>query len=204
MKYELSKCEAVSCGNRAVMHVTRAKTGRVTKVISLCESHATAHFENEREWYEVTSRVGVGQPLTIGNGVAFQVDYLMRDERIYPPWGLDFVHLIEVGGRRHFGFPIGVGEASALNFELHHVSSPRPVTHRGMASVIAALGGRLDHVEIDKYFPENQTYEAKLHIKQVNSKEIVDVRPSDAFVLALVCDVPIIISEDVLMAIENQ
>jgi bifunctional DNase/RNase len=67
-----------------------------------------------------------------------------------------------------------------------------------MATAIVSLGGRLQYVEIDKFFPAEKIYEAKLHIRQMNTQIIVDVRPSDALILAIICDVPIIVSEEVL------
>ena len=41
-------------------------------------------------------------------------------------------------------------------------------------------------------------YEAKLHIQQMNATLTVDVRPSDAVVLAVVSEAPIIVSNNVL------
>ena len=71
-----------------------------------------------------------------------------------------------------------------------------------MASVITAMGGQLVRVVIDKYFPGQSTsYEAKLHIQHASGTVVVDVRPSDAVVLAVVTGAPIIVSNDVLRAL---
>ncbi|HMO86504.1 MAG TPA: bifunctional nuclease family protein [Lacipirellulaceae bacterium] len=172
-------------------------------MIHLCQSHARSHFQDERDWYESVSRVGKGKPATKGNGIAFDVDYLLWDETLDMPWGRHYVNLIEVGGIRRLGFPIGVEASSALSFALHRSQARRPMTHQAMAQLIASLGGILQSVEIDKFSPAEQIYEAKLHIRQMKTDMDVDLRPSDAIVLSLVCDVPIIVSPIVLAALDK-
>jgi bifunctional DNase/RNase len=68
-----------------------------------------------------------------------------------------------------------------------------------MSVVISTLGGNLEYCMIDRYYPEQQiTYEAKLYIRQRFRTHIIDVRPSDAVVLAVVCKMPIAVSADVI------
>ena len=98
---------------------------------------------------------------------------------------------------------VGIGpyDAAALWWQVESFTHARPLTHTAMASVITALGGRLISVVIDKFYPGKEiAYEAKLHIQQMNATLVVDVRTSDAMVLAVVCDVPIFVSKDVLAA----
>jgi bifunctional DNase/RNase len=62
-----------------------------------------------------------------------------------------------------------------------------------------ALDGQLEYVAIDKHFPsQSVAFEAKLHIRRGEDFKVIDVRPSDAFVLAVICDVPIVVLHDVL------
>jgi bifunctional DNase/RNase len=77
------------------------------------------------------------------------------------------------------------------------------MTHRAMASSISLLGGVLEYIEIDRYIPLHQTYEAKLYMRQMNSDLRLDVRPSDAIVLAVICEVPILVSKDVLAVLHE-
>jgi bifunctional DNase/RNase len=140
--------------------------------------------------------------LALGNGIAFDIDFLFWDElRGQPPWGHCHIELLEAGGHRRLGFAIGLFECVALDRLLQGYSSPRPLTHHAMATAITALRGTLEYVEIDECYPAELTYDAKLHIHQMGVKVVVDVRPSDALVLALICDVPIIVSQDVLAAL---
>jgi bifunctional DNase/RNase len=140
----------------------------------------------------------------MAGGTAFDVDVVVHDERVDPPWGRTHVHMLEIGGNRHFWFATGAAELRALNVELHRAATPRPLTHRAFAMVIDALGGKLDHIVIDKGSPSEQTYEAKLHISQANSHAIIDVRPSDAIILALARDVPILVSDQVVSRLSEE
>jgi bifunctional DNase/RNase len=56
-------------------------------------------------------------------------------------------------------------------------------------------------VVVDNYLAAQRIYEAKLHLQQTSGMKVVDVRISDAVILAVVCNVPIRVSEDVLAAV---
>lgn len=196
-----ASCNAPSCGQRTIVHIARVEKRSIARTIHLCELHSQSHFQDERDWYESVSRVGPGTPSTVGSGVVFDVDYLLWDESLDRPWGRHYVNLLEVGGTRRVGFAIGVDASSALSFELHHSQAVRPLTHQVMGKLVTSLGGRVQYVEINKYLSTEQIYEAKMHVRQMNVDMAVDIRPSDAIVLALVSDVPIIVSPTVLAAV---
>jgi bifunctional DNase/RNase len=67
---------------------------------------------------------------------------------------------------------------------------------------MAALGGRLECVLVDRLLPAQRIYEAKLYIHHATGAVVVDVRISDAVILAVVSDVPIFVSDDVLLALD--
>ena len=200
------KCEFSMCDRNATVYITQVENRRPVKVLSFCNCHARTHLRDEHEWYFSGSRVDPGRPLHIGTGVEFNIDFTYWAASQGPawPWGRHYVGLIETGGNRHFGYEFGAAEAHALSIELNHTSTPRPVTHHVMAEAIRALGGRLEFVEIDNFVSTKQTYEAKLRIIcQMNTAIAVDLRPSDALVLALICEVPIIVSEGVLSELDS-
>jgi bifunctional DNase/RNase len=179
------------------MHLTRAVRRRPVELIHLCDSHSKEHFSDRYKDY--LSTIGSGRPLRTRGGVAFDVDFLFWDERQDPrPWGRCHVELLEVGGRRRFGFTIGVFEWDALDCALHGCLTAQPSTHRATVDAMEKLSGRLRHVEIDAFFPEMQTYKAKLVVQHATKTVSLDVRPSDALVLATICDVSIEVSNDVL------
>src|SRR5262249_29295079 len=106
------------------------------------------------------------------------------------------VMLEEVGGGRAFYLANGVFEATTIDRRLKGLTSPRPLTHDAWASTIAALGGTVENVLINDLL-EN-TYYSEARIRQGDRLIRVDVRPSDAFTLALISGVPILIAERVL------
>ena len=192
------KCLFPGCEQPSTMHITRAEGRTNIEETHLCDLHGRSHFEEYHDRYYALSRIGPGSPLATGHGVAFEIDFLYCDELQMQPWGRWYVGLIEVGGCRRMGFEVGSCEGSSLDRELKHYHSPRPLTHRAMASIIEAVGGRLQFILIDKYHPSQGIFEAKLHIQQMDATLAVDVRPSDAAVLAVISEAPIIVSNDVL------
>jgi bifunctional DNase/RNase len=91
---------------------------------------------------------------------------------------------------------IGLNEANAIALELENVSSPRPMTHDLMKSIMANLEAVLAKVIITDIV-EN-TYYAELHIEKDGEQRIIDCRPSDAVALALKNRAKIYVSKQVL------
>lgn len=185
-------CIVPGCKKPTVVHVHRAWDHRIGQEAHCCADDIRGFLDG----YYAMSFVGEGTSRSWRGGVIFDIEMLMYDERPGKPCQFS---LREVGGSRRLDCRIGPFEAMALLWELQRYVAPRPLTHRAMASLITALGGRLECVEIDKFFPGQEVaYEAKLHIQQMSSTRIVDVRPSDAMPLAVTCDVPIVVSNAVL------
>jgi len=108
------------------------------------------------------------------------------------------IYLQEVEGDRQFPIMIGIFEATSIDRRVKHQTTPRPLTHDLLVSVVEHLGAELDSVVIDEL--REHTYFAKLRIRQDGELVEVDSRPSDAIAVAVTCDppVPISVSEDVL------
>jgi bifunctional DNase/RNase len=106
------------------------------------------------------------------------------------------IYLKEVEGERCFPIVIGIFEATSIERRVKGISSPRPLTHDLIASVITELGGELQDVIINDL--QNHTYYARLRIRQDGELREVDSRPSDAIALAVTCRVPIYVNESVL------
>jgi bifunctional DNase/RNase len=109
------------------------------------------------------------------------------------------VFLREVAGVRLFHILIGVFEAAGIDRMLRGLPAPRPLTHDAWAATIAALGGEVQDVLVSDL--REDTYFAEVRIRQAGRLVPVDVRPSDAFVLACKCGVPIRVAEKVLAAV---
>jgi uncharacterized protein len=192
------RCQFAGCDQWAAMHFVSAEVRRASAVRHFCYTHGKLHADEYRVRYYSPSRLGAGTKTSIGNGAYFGIDFLFINELQDRPWGHHRVGLIECGGNRKFDFQIGPSESGDLDFELQRYSSPRPLLHQTTAAIISALGGRLKFIEIDKYTPSQATFEAKLHIQQMNAEFVVDSRPSDALVLAVSLDVPIVVADAVL------
>jgi len=106
------------------------------------------------------------------------------------------IWLKEVDGERKFTIVIGSSEAMAIDRRLKGIAMPRPLTHDLLASVIEALGGVLEKIEINDL--QGGTFYAKLHIRQNGRLIEVDSRPSDAIALGIANMVPIFVADHVL------
>jgi uncharacterized protein len=106
------------------------------------------------------------------------------------------IYLQEIDGSRHFPLLVGIFEATSIDRWLNGFVSPRPLTHDAWADSIRLLGAEVQDVVIDRL--SNQTYYASISFKQRDELQLLDLRPSDAFMMALITDCPIFVSEEVL------
>jgi hypothetical protein len=91
---------------------------------------------------------------------------------------------------------IGVFEANAIALQLEGVQTPRPMTHDLLRDMVAGLGARVVGVLVHSLV-EN-TFHATIELQDgQGNASTVDARPSDAIALALRCQAPIRVSEEV-------
>ena len=103
----------------------------------------------------------------------------------------------ENGKNREFPIETDNFQASALELAVNRIKAPRPLTHDLVLNVIAGMGGELKRIIVDKL--ENNTFFGKLDIKQSDhSTAWIDVRPSDAVIIASKVASPIFVDEEVL------
>lgn len=189
---ERAECDCPGCGELAVARVFGVRCRRIAERFLYCERHIPAFYTA----YFSKQHSGEGAQQRRECGVAFDIELLVYEDSANQTFGFS---LREAGGPRRLDCRIGQFEAAALLWQLEGAHHPRPLTHPAMLSVISALGGRLECVAIDKFYPTKEvSYEAKLHLRQMNTTQIVDVRPSDAVVLAVTAGVPIFVADEVL------
>ena len=102
--------------------------------------------------------------------------------------------LKELEGSRKLPIIIGAFEAQAIALELEGVQPPRPMTHDLLRTLIESFNSSLSEVFINDL--RDGTFYAKL-IFETEGIEI-DARPSDAIAVAVRCNTPIYINEDIL------
>lgn len=91
------------------------------------------------------------------------------------------VELREVQGDRIVPIIIGQNEVAAIERGLLGQVPPRPMTHELLANVIESLGASLQGVQITDL--QDQTFFARLVLRQGDRVIHVDCRPSDALAL---------------------
>jgi uncharacterized protein len=106
------------------------------------------------------------------------------------------IWLKEVDGERQFTIVIGPVEAMAIDRRLKGNPTPRPMTHDLLASIIDAMGGQLEKIEINDL--QQGTFYARLFIRSQDRLVEVDSRPSDAIALGIATMVPIFVADHVL------
>ncbi len=110
--------------------------------------------------------------------------------------------LREVDGERSFPIVIGIFEATSIDRRVRNQTSPRPLTHDLIVSVIELMGGELQDIIISEL--RDHTYYAKVRVRKDGELMEVDSRPSDAIALAVTAKVPIYVAEDVLEETEDE
>jgi bifunctional DNase/RNase len=88
---------------------------------------------------------------------------------------------------------IGHAEAWAIAMELSGVGAKRPMTHDLLKTVIAMLSAHVEKIEITEL--KEQTFYARVLIKDNGTLHEVDARPSDSIALALKTHAPIYADE---------
>lgn len=113
-----------------------------------------------------------------------------------------FIVLKEVDGDRRLPIMIGSAEAFAIDRRLKGIPAHRPLTHDLLATVIEAMGGLLEKIEITRLeyiaAADSTTFFALLHIKRDGKTITIDCRPSDAIALGAASSVPIFVAEAVM------
>jgi len=94
--------------------------------------------------------------------------------------------------------PIMVGQADASSIAIAASGNrvPRPMTHDLMASLVDALDGHLDAVEVTEL--HDGAFLANLTLSGPAGQRRIDTRPSDAIALAVRLQAPLFVSEAVL------
>lgn len=91
---------------------------------------------------------------------------------------------------------IGESEAWAIDNKLKDVPMPRPMTHDLLKNVIDTISGKVQSICVNAF--EKTTFYAKVTLELNGEEYEIDSRPSDAFALALRCDAPIFVDEEVI------
>ena len=106
------------------------------------------------------------------------------------------VLLADKEGKKALPIWVGILEANAIDKELRNNTSPRPMTHDLLYSILAQAHVKVKAVKIVDI--KNNTYYATLFLTINKGIVEVDARPSDAIVIALKSKTPILVSAKIL------
>ena len=110
--------------------------------------------------------------------------------------------LKEIGFGNYFSILIGNSEAQSVALALEGVQTPRPMTHDIIIDILESSDIKIHRIEINKF--ENDTFFSRILIKSYNfGIKSIDCRPSDAISIALKCNYPIFIEDEVLSSIKK-
>jgi bifunctional DNase/RNase len=113
-----------------------------------------------------------------------------------PVTNMPIVILKDVNGNTILPIWVGIYEANAIALEIEKVSTPRPMTHDLLKSILQGLSATVRKVVVSEL--RDDTFYAVIWLEKDGQLISVDSRPSDALALALRVDCPIYVEDSVL------
>jgi uncharacterized protein len=125
-----------------------------------------------------------------------EVEMKIRGLMMDPVTNMPIVVLKDIGGSNILPIWVGIYEANAIALEIEKVSTPRPMTHDLIKTLLLGLGTGIRKVVVSEL--KDDTFYAVIWLDRDGDLISVDSRPSDALALALRLDCPIYVDESVL------
>ncbi len=125
-----------------------------------------------------------------------EVEMKIRGLMMDPVTNMPIVILKDVNGNSILPIWVGVYEANAIALEIEKVSTPRPMTHDLIKTLLLGLNAGMKKVVVSEL--KDDTFYAVIWLERDGEIISVDSRPSDALALALRLDCPIYVEEAVL------
>ncbi len=113
-----------------------------------------------------------------------------------PVTNMPIVILKDVGSTNVLPIWVGIYEANAIALEIEKVSTPRPMTHDLIKTLLVGLDAGIQKVVVNEL--KDDTFFAVIWVQRDGELISVDSRPSDALALALRLDCPIFVEDSVL------
>ena len=125
-----------------------------------------------------------------------EVEMKIRGLMMDPVTNMPIVILKDVNGNTILPIWVGIYEANAIALEIEKVSTPRPMTHDLIKTLLLGLNTGIQKVVVNEL--REDTFYAIIWLEKDGELISVDSRPSDALALALRLDCPIYVEETVL------
>jgi bifunctional DNase/RNase len=125
-----------------------------------------------------------------------EVEMKIRGLTMDPVTQMPIVVLKDVNGNTVLPIWVGIFEANAIALEIEKVSTPRPMTHDLLKTVLLGLEAAVKKVVVSDL--KDDTFYALIWLERAGEMISIDSRPSDALALALRLDCPIYVEDTVL------
>jgi bifunctional DNase/RNase len=125
-----------------------------------------------------------------------EVEMKIRGLMMDPVTSMPIVILKDIGSSNVLPIWVGIYEANAIALEIEKVSTPRPMTHDLIKTLLLGLDAGIRKVVVNEL--REDTFFAVIWVERNGELISVDSRPSDALALALRLDCPIYVDDSVL------
>src|ERR1700710_1365161 len=125
-----------------------------------------------------------------------EVEMKIRGLMMDPVTNMPIVILKDSGSSSVLPIWVGIYEANAIALEIEKVSTPRPMTHDLIKTLLLGFDAGIRKVVVNEL--KEDTFFAVIWVEREGELISVDSRPSDALALALRLDCPIFVDETVL------
>jgi uncharacterized protein len=125
-----------------------------------------------------------------------EVEMKIRGLMMDPVTNMPIVILKDVCSAHVLPIWVGIYEANAIALEIEKVSTPRPMTHDLIKTLLVGLDAGIKKVVVNEL--KDDTFFAVIWVQRNGEMISVDSRPSDALALALRLDCPIFVDDSVL------
>jgi uncharacterized protein len=125
-----------------------------------------------------------------------ELEMKIRGLMMDPVTNMPIVILKDVSSANVLPIWVGIYEANAIALEIEKVSTPRPMTHDLIKTLLVGLDAGIQKVVVNEL--KDDTFFAVIWVQRNGELISVDSRPSDALALALRLDCPIFVEESVL------
>ncbi len=125
-----------------------------------------------------------------------EVEMKIRGLMMDPVTNMPIVVLKDVSGSSILPIWVGIYEANAIALEIEKVTTPRPMTHDLVRTLLHGLETGIRKIVVSEL--RDDTFYAVIWLEKDGALISVDSRPSDALALALRLDCPIYVDDSVL------
>jgi len=127
-----------------------------------------------------------------------EVEMKIRGLMMDPVTNMPIVILKDLSGSSILPIWVGIYEANAIALEIEKVSTPRPMTHDLIKTMLLGLDAGVRKIVVNEL--KEDTFYAVIWLEREGQLISVDSRPSDALAIALRLDCPIYVEDSVLQS----